>query len=482
VEDIIERKQVERALQESEARYRTLVETLPVIIYHVEADPPYSPIYVSANILSLGYSIDDWYGSPHLWVSLLHPDDRERVLHETEVAMAAGEETEYEYRVIAKDGSVVWLHDRGRFVVDANGKRVWQGVMLDITERKHAEEELRTSEESHRLLFESNPQPMWVFDRDTLKFLAVNDAALRHYGYSREEFLGMTIKDIRPVEEVAALLKNLSQTGADTDHAGVWKHRKRDGQIIDVEIVSHSMVFDGKDAELVLVNDLTERRQIDLKLRESEEKHRTILERIEDGYFEVDLEGNLTFFNDALCTIFGYSPKELMGMNYRQYTEPEAVPKVHKAFTDIYQTGESSRGYGYRVFQNDGTPRFVESSATLMRNASGRRVGFLGILRDITERKHAEEALRRSEERYRTIIEGMTDAYWEMDLAGNLTYFNDQLTQLHRRSAEELKGLSYKACMGEEAAERIFKLYNQLYLTGERYGRLPMSSIRATAR
>lgn len=273
-QDITERKGAERALQESEARYRLLVETLPVIVYHVEADPPYSPIYVSANIVSLGYSIDEWHNTPHLWVSLLHPDDRERVLQETKVATAAGAETEYEYRVVAKDGSVVWLHDRGRFVSDANGKRVWQGVMLDITERK----------------------------------------------------------------------------------------------------------------------------QVDVKLRESEEKHRTILERIEDGYFEVDLKGNFTFFNDALCTIFGYSAKELMGMNYRQYTELEAVPKVYKTFNDIYQTGESSRGYGYRVFQKDGTPRFVESSATLMRNASGRPVGFLGILRDITERKQAELELQRAKE------------------------------------------------------------------------------------
>jgi PAS domain S-box-containing protein len=144
--DITERKQVEQALQESEARYRLLVETLPAIIYHVDANPPYSPLYVSANVLTLGYSVDEWYGIPDLWISALHPDDRERVLQETEVAMGIGAETEYEYRVIAKDGSVIWLHDRGHLITDSAGRRTWQGVMLDITERKRLDEELKTNE------------------------------------------------------------------------------------------------------------------------------------------------------------------------------------------------------------------------------------------------------------------------------------------------------------------------------------------------
>jgi PAS domain S-box-containing protein len=144
--DITERKRAEEALQESETRNRLMVETLPLIIYSVDAEFPYSPIYVSANILALGHTVDEWYNAPDLWVSLLHPEDRERVLHETGTAMAAGTATESEYRVVAKDGSVVWLHDRGRVVADSNGKRVWQGLMLDITERKRIEAELKTNE------------------------------------------------------------------------------------------------------------------------------------------------------------------------------------------------------------------------------------------------------------------------------------------------------------------------------------------------
>jgi PAS domain S-box-containing protein len=137
-------------------------------------------------------------------------------------------------------------------------------------ERKHAEDALRESEERYRLFFESNPQPMWVYDLKTLAFLAVNDAAAEHYGYSREEFLSMTLKDIRPAEDIPALLDNVSKVTEGIDKAGVWKHRKKEGTLIDVEITSHSLIFGGKRAEVVLAYDVTERRRLEQELVKAE--------------------------------------------------------------------------------------------------------------------------------------------------------------------------------------------------------------------
>lgn len=127
--------------------------------------------------------------------------------------------------------------------------------------------ELRASEASHREMFAANPHPMWVYDLETLAFLAVNDAAIRHYGYGRAEFLGMTLKDIRPPEDVPRLLENVAQIGNGVDEAGLWRHRTRDGRLLDVEISSHTIVFAGRRAELVLAHDVTARRRAEDELK-----------------------------------------------------------------------------------------------------------------------------------------------------------------------------------------------------------------------
>ncbi len=134
-------------------------------------------------------------------------------------------------------------------------------VLVTGIARRGAEEELRASEERYRLLFETNPHPMWVYDLESLAFLAVNDAAIRHYGYSREEFLALTIRDIRPSEDVPKLLETVAKLSPGVARSGHWRHRRKDGTILDVEIVSHDLLFDRKPARLVLANDISERKR-----------------------------------------------------------------------------------------------------------------------------------------------------------------------------------------------------------------------------
>lgn len=195
------------------------------------------------------------------WVERLHPQDRQAVV-ERIAAVLEGRDVPYHYeaRLRHADGSYRWVSVTGQVLDrDEHGKPTrMMGVRIDITERKQTEDALRDSEARYRELFYSNPQPMWVFDDETLAFLAVNTAAVVHYGYSEAEFLSMTIADMRPSEDRAALLKRVARPVEGLHSAGLHTHLRRDGSRILVEITSHSLDFGGRPARLVLSRDVTE--------------------------------------------------------------------------------------------------------------------------------------------------------------------------------------------------------------------------------
>ncbi len=182
--------------------------------------------------------------------------------------MRTGKRKSVEERLVEPDGSEKWIETIKTPIIDAHGNVIGTtGIARDITQRKQTEKLLKQSEERYRLLFESNPHPMWVYDLETLAFLEVNNTAVKMYGFSGEEFLSMTIADIRPAEDIPRLLENVSCVSCGLDEAGSWRHRKKDGTIIDVDIVSHALVYNGRKAELVLAWDITEQKRAENSLR-----------------------------------------------------------------------------------------------------------------------------------------------------------------------------------------------------------------------
>lgn len=234
-------------------------------------------------------------------------NDREFVKKSVHDALYERRPFSIDHGIVLPDGSEHVVHEEAEVVFDNTGRAIrMNGTVHDITERKQLEKELRIlnesleqrvaertmrltelnkklrgeietrkrieealhdSEEQYRLLFESNPHPMWVYDLETFYFLAVNRAAIYHYGYSREEFLAMTIKDIRPLEDITALLDSISGIDTGFNMAGIWRHRKKDGSIIYVEINAHTITFAGRRAEVVLANDVTERKWMEEKVK-----------------------------------------------------------------------------------------------------------------------------------------------------------------------------------------------------------------------
>ncbi|MBW1796659.1 MAG: PAS domain S-box protein, partial [Deltaproteobacteria bacterium] len=216
------------------------------------------------------------------------------------------------------------------------------------------------------------------------------------------------------------------------------KLQRKDGGWLYGEIGAHVIDMDGEPGIQVWIRDITNRKQAEEALKASEEKYRTILESIEDGYYEVDIAGNFTFFNDSMCKILGYSKDELMGMNNRQYMDEENAKKIFQAYNSVYRTKESYKAFDWELIRKDGSRCYVETSVSLRRDSEDQPIGFQGISRDITDRKQEEEALRKSEEHYRSIFEDSRDAVYITTRDGKFVDANQSALDLFGYSREEI--------------------------------------------
>ena len=218
--------------------------------------------------------------------------------------------------------------------------------------------------------------------------------------------------------------------------------RRKDGTTVWTE-TKFSFIRDKNQRPLHILGvmrDITERKQMEEALRQSEEKYRNILENIQEGYFEVDLAGNFTFFNDTVCRVTGYPKEELIGMNNRQYTDKEELKKVFEAYNKVYKTGEPNREFGWQITRKDGAKRYIEGSISLQKDSSGKPTGFRGISRDITERKRMEDKLRFEEQRFRAFVEHSSDMIVLVNLEGVITYVNPAIESVLGFKPEERIG------------------------------------------
>ncbi|MGA2525543.1 MAG: diguanylate cyclase [Smithellaceae bacterium] len=274
---------------------------------------------------------------------------------------------------------------------------VFAGILY-LTDR--SQEAIRQSEEGKRLLLHAAGEG--ILGVDTMGQLTfVNPAALRMLGFAEEEMLGQRVHVLihhshkdgsnYPMEECPMYASYTKATESRVEEV-LWR---KDGSSFPVEYSSMPISRDGKVmGAVVTFRDITKRKQAEEALHRSEEKYRTIIENIEDGYFEIDLTGTFTFVNDAQCRIVGTPREQLLGKNNRAYTSEEEAKRLYQIFSGIYITGEPVKGFAFEYKKRDGTMAFTELSASLIKDAEGKPIGFRGISRDITERKHLEEKIQ----------------------------------------------------------------------------------------
>jgi PAS domain S-box-containing protein len=337
----------------------------------------------------------------------------------------------------------------------------------EVSQLKQTEKVLEQNEEKYRGLVENSFDGIFVQKGPTIIF--TNQRLNEMLGYKKDELVGLDhwLVYHPDYQELTRERAKARMRGEMVTPQYEVKLQRKDGSWLFGEINARAISFEEEPEVQVWVRDITERKQAEDTLKESEERYRTILESIEEGYFEVDLTGTLTFFNDALCKITGYTRGELLGINNREYTTQETAKKMYQTFNHVYRTGKPLRVMDYEIIIKDGRKMVIEMSTSLMRDPSGAPIGFRGVIRDITSRKQAEDALRESEEKYRTILESIEEGYYELDIAGNFTFFNDSICKIFGYANDELMGMNNREYTEKETAKRLYQTFNRVYETGK---------------
>jgi PAS domain S-box-containing protein len=386
IRDVTDRKRAEATAMEAH-RLAFHVENTPLAV--IEWDHEFrvlrwSPAaerlfgWVGAEVLGKRFS--DW--------NFVVPEDIEAV-NEVGKRQNDGEEHHgiLRNKNYTKLGSVVNCEWYNSALYDERGKLISVlSLVLDITVATRIEEALRKSEAQYRLLFESNPQAMWVYDLETRRFLAVNNAAIQRYGYSRAEFLSMTIEDVRPPQDVQVLRKYLENTNPHFNQAGEWRHQKKDGTIITVEITSNRLNFEGRRAVFVLANDITERKTAEKALRDSEDRYRDLVDNSHELICTHDLEGRVISVNPWASRVLGYPQESLLGMNIRDGLLPEYRDDFDK-YLEKVKTEGSAKGV-MKVRTASGEVRMWEYYNTLRTQGVETPI-VRGMAHDATERRQA---------------------------------------------------------------------------------------------
>ena len=401
----VEREESEARIA-AESRYRTLVEQMPAVLYTwdpaVEPGSESAP-YVSPQITHLlGYSAEEWRDDPRLWRERIHEEDRQRVLHEWDVAVRTHAAFTSEYRIHARDGRLVWLREEAVLVSgDRTVRRHYQGVMYDITARKHAEEQLLEAQERFRALVEQIPAVVYMEDIETCRNIYISPQVQAMFGYTPEEWMADPMlwkQRLHPEDRDRVIAEN--EAGGSDRWSVEYRTLHRDGHVVWIQNEAilirdhegHPVVWQG------VAFDVTERKLAEDRLRQAEETYRTLVEQLPVVVYQdaIDDTSTALYVSPQYERLFGYPPEARLNdpSFWIDHLHPEDRDRVLAESERTNRTGDPFV-MDYRFFARDGRVVWVRDEAVLHRDRDGTPKYWQGVLVDITQRKLAEETLAR---------------------------------------------------------------------------------------
>jgi len=460
---------LEQKLKDSDNKYRIFVEHFPGIAFQGYQD--FSAAFIDGNIEEMtGYTEEDFTSGRIKWDNIIYPDDLERIIKLVKKFHSTSMNSDIrEYRIINKNGKVRWVMENIQKLYD-NGRKeeTVKGTIIDITNSKLAEQKLKESEKKYRDMITYSDVGFYNIEINGL-IINHNLSFNKILGYHpSEDLIGLYVTDFWQNPELRKdYLEEIMKTGFVKNY--IVHSKKKNREKIILQINSHLIKDDnGKPIKIEgTIIDITDKFRLEQELKESEEKYRSILENMQDGYYEVDLQGNFTFVNNYLCNYLGYSREELLGRNYQEFLDKDTIKEVFNKFNQVYKDEIPRNTFETYVIRNDGKKRFIEGTIYLKYDSQGKKVGFSGFSQDTTEHKKIEELLLENEDKYRTLFEQAADSILLIDEeSGELVEFNNKTYENLGYSREEFKNIKIPDFEIIESPEEVKKHLEKIVREG----------------
>ncbi|MCF8146746.1 MAG: PAS domain S-box protein [Deltaproteobacteria bacterium] len=469
IDELTELRSQNAALKESESaeNYRSLVENIRDVIY--ELDSQGVVLYISPAVRDmLGFDSAEIVGKN--FTELAHKDDLSR-LTKWFSELRKGIEQPFDYRIRHKSGEFRWAGTRIRPILEDGLFRGARGILIDVTEQRRMVEALRESEEKYRSVFQNSIMGVSQALPDG-RLIAANSAYAQMYGFeSVEEMMieashvGQRYANPEDREEVLRILAE----------KGVMEPReiavvRRDGTLLTF-LAGAREIRDSKgnlryyQSEQI---DITERKRAEEELRKSEQKYRLVVDSMADVITVMDMNLGFTYVSPSIIHLRGYTAEETMGQTMEQILTPESLQIVARVLEEELKLEASgtadpdrSRIMELEEYRKDGSTVWIENSLSFMRDQTQQPVGIISLSRDITERKRAEEALRKSEEKYRWVLDNMADVITVMDMNLRFTYVSPSIMRLRGYTAEEALAQTFEQVMTPESLQISAKVFQE---------------------
>jgi PAS domain S-box-containing protein len=433
--DITDRKQAEDALRESEEKFRTLAEQSPNMIFINKMGK-----VIYANPLCekiMGYSREEFYSPDFDFMKLIVPESRELTQMNFKQHLEGKDVFPDEYALITKEGERIEAIVATK-LIHYEEERAILGIITDVTDRVRADEALRVSEERYRSIFEQAADSIFLIDAESGELVEYNDQTFENLGYTREEFKALKITDFEVIETPEEIENHVEYILQEEHDRFMTKHRTKDGKIRNIQVSSRSISIHGKDYIQTIARDITELVEAEEKLRESEEKHRQLVENANDIIYGTDIDGHFTFINPVAVKVLGYSENELIGKTFIDLIHPDWQQDIDRFYRSQFSERILNTYNEFPTIAKDGAEIWFGQNVQLV--MEGKIIlGFQAVARDITKRKLAEQEVRKNEAKLQSIIRvAPVGIFLVLDRV--IQHVNDYMCEMMGYSPEELIG------------------------------------------